>query len=77
VPHHLAVGRELGREVVDIWLHHSRLRSEHPDPPVRDSSAAGLIAGTVPTTGRSSAVRTVSSAMVDAVLQAITISCGS
>jgi hypothetical protein len=37
-----------------------------------------LIAGQPLTTiGRSSAARTVSSAMVDAVLHAITISCGS
>ena len=36
-------------------------------------AAAGLIAGTVPTTGRSSAARTAGSAMVEAVLHAITI----
>jgi hypothetical protein len=44
---------------------------------LRDAAAAGLIAGTVPTIGRSSAIRTVSSAMVEAVLHAITISSGS
>ena len=38
---------------------------------------AGLIAGTVPTIGRSSAARTGSRAIVEAVLQAITISSGS
>ena len=42
-----------------------------------DSTAAGLIAGTVPTIGTSSAARTGSSAIVEAVLQAITISSGS
>jgi glutamine synthetase adenylyltransferase len=41
------------------------------------SSAAGLIAGTVPTMGRSSALRTSASAIVDAVLQAMTIRRGS
>ena len=39
-------------------------------------AAAGLIAGTVPTTGTSSAARTAGSAMVDAVLHAITTSRG-
>ena len=43
---------------------------------VRLSAAAGLIAGTVPTTGTSSAARTAPSAIVDAVLQAMTISRG-
>ena len=41
-----------------------------------ESSAAGLIAGTVPTTGKSSAPRTTGSAIVDAVLHAITINRG-
>ena len=40
--------------------------------PLFVNSAAGLIAGTVPTTGTSSAARTWSSAMVQAVLQAMT-----
>ena len=44
---------------------------------VFEKAAAGLIAGTVPTIGRSSAARTASSAMVEAVLQAMTISAGS
>jgi hypothetical protein len=51
-----------------------------PRPPlarVFERAAAGLIAGTVPTIGTSSAVRTASKAMVEAVLQAITISSGS
>ena len=39
--------------------------------PVFVNSAAGLIAGTVPTIGTSSASRTMLSAMVEAVLQAI------
>jgi hypothetical protein len=43
----------------------------------REIAAAGLIAGTVPTIGRSRAARTASRAMVEAVLQAITISSGS
>ena len=44
---------------------------------VLDKAAAGLIAGTVPTIGKSSAARTASSAIVEAVLQAMTISNGS
>ena len=43
---------------------------------VFDSSAAGLIAGTVPTIGKSSAARAWSRAMVEAVLQAMTTSRG-
>ena len=43
---------------------------------VFDSAAAGLIAGTVPTIGRSSAARAASSAMVEAVLQAMTTRAG-
>src|SRR3546814_953089 len=43
---------------------------------VFDIAAAGLIAGTVPTIGRSSALRTAASAMVEAVLHAITTSRG-
>ena len=39
-------------------------------------AAAGLIAGTVPTTGTSSAARTTGSAIVEAVLHAITTSRG-
>jgi hypothetical protein len=41
-----------------------------------DISAAGLIAGTVPTTGTSSTARAWASAIVEAVLQAITIRSG-
>ena len=43
---------------------------------LREQAAAGLIAGTVPTTGRSSAARTGASAIVEAVLHAITTSRG-
>ncbi len=44
--------------------------------PLRVCSAAGLIAGTVPTIGISSTSRTMPSAMVEAVLQAMQISRG-
>ena len=42
-----------------------------PITPLRVSRAAGLIAGTVPTIGTSSTSRTLASAMVEAVLQAM------
>ena len=47
-----------------------------PIVPLRVSVAAGLIAGTVPTTGISSTSRTMPSAMVLAVLQAMQTSRG-
>ena len=53
-----AVGGEAGGEVVDIGLAHRGLGPEHADTRDFDISDAGLIAGTVPTTGRSSAART-------------------
>ena len=54
-----AVRGEPRGEVVDIGLAHGRFGAEHADRPGSSTfSAAGLIAGTVPTTGRSSAGRT-------------------
>ena len=47
-----------------------------PIVPVLVSAAAGLIAGTVPTIGTSSTSRTMPSAIVLAVLQAMQISRG-
>ena len=50
-----AIGSEPGGEIVDIRLPDGRFGAETPMTRVSDISAAGLIAGTVPTTGRSSA----------------------
>ena len=47
-----------------------------PIAPVLVIAAAGLIAGTVPTIGTCSTSRTMPSAIVEAVLQAIVISRG-
>jgi hypothetical protein len=47
-----------------------------PIVPLRVSSAAGLIAGTVPTIGTLRTSRTMARAMVEAVLQAMQISRG-
>ena len=76
VAHYGTVGGEVDGELA---TYDCRTVAGVPSTPmtlVRVSSAAGLIAGTVPTTGTSSAARTCDSAIVEAVLHAMTISRG-
>ncbi len=72
MPQDRAVRAMLGGEPVDIGLADGRIGAEHADDARLRGSAAGLIAGTVPTTGMSSAARTWARATVAAVLQAMT-----
>ncbi len=65
-----------GQAGAPLRRHRSRSVPSTPMTRLRDCSDAGLIAGTVPTIGRSSAARTWGRAMVEAVLQAMVISRG-
>ncbi len=76
MPQHQAIAGEARGQIVDIGLAHRRIGAEHADRARLAERRGGLDRGTVPTIGRSSAARTAASAMVDAVLQAITISRG-